>query len=153
MLSSSALRPARCCRGLAATHMSMPRTSRILKHDVRAALAGGRARRRYMWWVHLPVLHVVFVELRRDGPDRPRTLLRLADLLHACWCRALMCACATWSHDPVPLTVIWRLLLWRGGRVCYEPISSPSFLRGLRFPVQKHLGDSLHRCAYSLPRC
>ena len=49
-----------------------------------------RARRRYIWWVHLPVLHVVFVELCRDGPYRPRTLLRLADLLHACCCRALM---------------------------------------------------------------
>ena len=31
------------------------------------------------------------------------------------------------------------------------PISSTSFLRGLDFPVQKHLGDSLHR-SLSLPR-
>ena len=34
-------------------------------------------------------MHVFFVEVRRDGPDRPRTLLRLADLHHGCWCRAL----------------------------------------------------------------
>ena len=32
------------------------------------------------------------------------------------------------------------------------PFSSTSFWRGLCVPIQKDLGDSLHPCAYSLPR-
>ena len=59
-------------------------------------------------------------------------------------------ACASQSHDPVPLNVILRLLPWRGGRIRQEPISSTSFWQGLYFAVQKDLDDSLHRCAYSL---
>ena len=35
-------------------------------------------------------------------------------------------------------------------RVLQVPFSSPSFWRGLHFPVQKHLGDSLHGFAYTL---
>ena len=69
-----------------------------------------------------------------------------------CCCLHAHDVCALPSRDPVHLTVILRLLPWRGGRVRQEPISSTSFWRGLHFPVQKHLGDSLYRCAYSQPR-
>ena len=64
-------------------------------------------------------------------------------------CMLLPCAraCALQSRDPVPLSVILRLLPWRGGHVRQEPISSTSFWQGRYFPVQKHLGDSLHRTA------
>ena len=39
------------------------------------------------------MVYVVFVELCRDGPDRLRTLLRLADLLHALLSCAHVCMC------------------------------------------------------------
>ena len=75
------------------------------------------------------------------GGRRPAACMLLLACAHAC---------ASLSRDPVLLTVIQHLLPWRGGRVRQEPFSSTSFLRGLHFPVQKHLGESLHRL-HSLP--
>ena len=40
--------------------------------------------------------------------------------------------------------VILRLLLWRSGGVWQVPFLSTPFCRVLYFPVQKHLGMSLH---------